>query len=310
MRISPTGGACWRGLAAAAVFGMLPAVAQADTGQGINYSVGATLTHDDNIFRLAPRADPRTGTGSIVQSDSFATTSLGMVAYKEIGIQRLNLDVQVNRSRYQRFQYLDNDGHNISGNWAWAVGHRLRGSLSLSSKASLSSFDETNSLARNINTITAKSASAYLQVAPDWEVFGILGSEDSANSATSDQAASYATRNTETGLRYGARAGHQLSLSLRQSRSDLVRQDNLDVRSTWVYSGLTRLSAGFGGVRRRDESAGTSDSSGATGNLNVAWEMSPKTQFSLAAHRDVEPAASRPCTRMRGYLPLRPRACH
>ena len=71
-----------------------------------------------------------------------------------------------------------------------------------------------------------------------------------------------------------------------------VHQDNVDVRSTWVYSGLTRLSAGFGGVRRRDESGGTSDSSGATGNLDVAWAMSPKTQFSLAARRDVEPATT------------------
>ena len=295
MRIAPTAGPCWRGLATAAALALLPAAAHADAGQGINYSVGASLTHDDNLLRLPPGFDPAGALGAIQKSDTFSTTSLGLVAYKEIGIQRLNLDVQVNRSRYRRFTYLDNDGHNIVGSWAWAVGHRLRGDLSFSSKESLSSFEDTNTRVRNINTVTAQSASAYLQVAPDWVLFGILGNDDSTNSATSNQAAGYASRNTETGLRYSARAGHQLSLSLRQSRSDdQVRQDNFDVRSTWVYSGLTRLSAGFGGVRRRDESGGgaTSDSSGATGNLDVAWAMSPKTQFSLAARRDVEPAAS------------------
>ena len=67
MRIAPTAGPCWRGLAAAAALALQPAAAHADAGQGVNYSVGATLTHDDNLFRLAPG---RNGVGQQHSPDS------------------------------------------------------------------------------------------------------------------------------------------------------------------------------------------------------------------------------------------------
>lgn len=276
----------------AAALGVLPAAAQGDAGDVFNYSLGATVMHDANLFRLAPGVDPQTTIGSNDKSDTLTTTSFGMVADKQIGIQRIKLDMQLSNARYRQFRRLDNDSYKLSGTWAWALGHRLHGDLSSSRKTALSGFDQIASTTRNINTTTTQSASAFLQVAPDWELFGVLGNNDSANSATASQAASYASRSTDTGLRYSARAGHQLSLSQRQVRSAPVHEDHVDARGTWVFSPMTRLSGGLGRVRRQTESGASADSSGATGNLNVAWEMSPKTQFNLAARQEISAAAS------------------
>ena len=164
MRNSPTGHRHWRGFAIAAALGVMPAAAQADAGNVVNYSLGAALTLDANLFRLAPGADPLTAIGSSDRSDTLTTTSFAIAADKQIGIQRLKLDMQLSNARYRCFRRLDNDSYNLSGTWARALGHRLHGDLSSSRKTALSSFDAIASTARNINTATTQSASACLLV--------------------------------------------------------------------------------------------------------------------------------------------------
>jgi exopolysaccharide biosynthesis operon protein EpsL len=281
----------WRGLAAAAV-GLLPPMAQADAGDVVNYSLGATVTRDANLFRLAPGVDPQTAIGSSDTGDSVTTTTVGVTADKQIGIQRLKLDMQLSSSRYGKFRRLDNDGHNLSGNWAWAVGSRVRGDLSASRKTALSGFDESASTSRNINTTTATGASVNLKLAADWEAFGVLNRNNSVNSAADRQAAAADSRSVETGIRYTAPAGHQLSLRQRRARSALVREDGVNAGAVWVASGLTRLSGDIGRTRRQTEGSTAGDSSGATGRLGLDWTLTPKTQLNMSVRQEVSAAAS------------------
>jgi exopolysaccharide biosynthesis operon protein EpsL len=276
----------------AAALGLLPCVARADAGDVINYSLGASVKRDDNLFRLAPGVDPRTAIGSSDASDTLTSTSVAVVADKQIGIQRLKMDMSFANTRYSQFRRLDNESYDVSGNWAWAVGQRLHGDLSAARKTALSSFDQIATTDRNINTVTSHSASVYLQVMPDWELFGVFGNTDSADSAAANQAASYSNRSTDTGIRYRARAGHQMTLLQRQVRSARVREEAVDASATWVYSPITQVSAGLGRVRRQVEGGAEADSSAATGNFAVGWVLSPKTQFNLAARQAVSAAAS------------------
>lgn len=282
----------WRQFVVAALSGMLPAFAQADAGNVINYSVGVTATEDANLFRLAPGVDPQTAIGSSDKSDTVTTTTVGVVADKEIGLQRLKLDMQLSKASYRKFRRLDNDSKNLAGNWAWAVGGRLRGDISTSRKTALSGFDQSASTTRNINTATTHSASLYLKLAADWEVFGVVGKNDSANSAADLQAASYLTRSTESGLRYTSPAGHQLTLRQRQTRSAQVSEDTVDASATWAYSAITQFSGGVGRVVRRAEGGATPETSGATGNLGVSWAPTGKTKLNLAMRQEVAAAAA------------------
>lgn len=270
---------------------MAPAMARADVGDVINYTVGTSITRDANLFRLAPGVDPQAAIGSGDKGDTVTTTTVGVAADKQIGIQRLKLDMQLSTSRYGKFRRLDNDGQNLSGNWAWAVGSRLRGDLSASRKIALSGFDESASTSRNINTTTATGVSLNLKLAADWEAFGALNRNNSVNSAADRQAAGADSRSVETGIRYNAPAGHQLSLRQRRARSALVREDGINASGTWVATGMTRLSGDIGRTRRQTEGGTGGESSGATGRLGLDWTLTPKTQLNMAVRQEVSAAA-------------------
>lgn len=282
----------WRELAAAAAIGLLPPMALADAGDVVNYSLGALVTRDANLFRLAPGVDPQAAIGSGDKSDTLTTTRLGVTADKQIGIQRLKLDMQLSNVRYRQFRRLDNDSHNLSAAWSWALGQRLHGDLSTSRNTALSGFDESASTSRNIQTTTAHRASLNMKLAANWELFGVLGRNNSVNSAADRQAASADSRSVETGIRYAAPAGHQLSLRQRKARSALVSEDGLNAGGAWVASAMTRISGDIGRLRRQAENGTGGDSSGATGRLGLDWTFSPKTQLNLALRQEVSAAAS------------------
>ncbi|KAF0161676.1 MAG: hypothetical protein FD157_4117 [Rhodocyclaceae bacterium] len=272
--------------------GLLLTAAQAQAGRTLTltYSLGAAVTHDANLFRLAPSVDPLTAIGSSDKSDTLTTTSIGVVADKELGIQRLKLDMQLGKSRYRQFRRLDNDHYQISATWHWALGRRLHGDLTSSRKTSLTGFDDSGLTTRNMNTLTTRSGSAYLQLAPDWDLFGVLSTNESANSAADRQAAGYVSHGTELGLRHSSPNGHQFTLRRRQGRSAVVRQEDVEASGTWAFSGISRLSGGLGRSRRQTEGVATSDSSGATGRLALDWTPSAKTQLNLAARQEISPA--------------------
>lgn len=269
---------------------VLSKAALADAGHVLNYSLGATLIQDSNIFRLAPGVDPQTAIGASDRGDMLTTTTAGLSAEKEIGLQRLKLDMQLSQSRYRKFRRLDNDGHSVVANWSWAVGSRLHGELSSSRRTALSGFAQTASTTRNLNTATTHSASLYLKLAADWEAFGVAGNNTSANSAVENQAASYQSHTTEGGLRYTSPAGHQLSVLQRQVRSALVREDSLIANGTWAYSAMTQLSGSLGRLRRHVDAGTVPDSSGAIGTLNLNWAPLAKTRFNLALRQEIIPA--------------------
>ena len=271
---------------------LVAAQAQAGRTLTLTYSLGTSVTRDANLFRLAPGVDPLAAIGSTEKGDTLTTTSLGLVAEKELGIQHLKLDMQLGNTRFSQFRRLDNDHYKLSASWQWALARRLHGDLAFSRKTSLTGFDESPQTTRNINTTTTQSCSAYLQVGPDWELFGVLGQNNSANSAADRQAASYISRNTDTGLRHTTAGGHQLIVRKRQVRSALVRQDDVEASATWTYSPLAQLSGGLGHSRRHAEGGTAADSQGSTGRLRIDWTPSPKTRFNLATRQEIAAAAS------------------
>jgi len=274
--------------------GLLLYATQASAGRTLTltYSLGSTVTRDANLFRLAPDVDPQTAIGSRDRSDTVTTTNLGVVADKELGIQRLKLDLQLSTSRYRQFRRLDNDNYNFSGTWQWVLGRRLHGDLSSSRRTALSGFDDSPVTSRNINTLTVHSGNVHFQVAPDWDLFAVLTQNESMNSAADRQTSNYTSRMIDGGVRHVAAAGHQLTLLRRRVDSALVRQDDIEASGAYALSPMTRLSGAVGRSRRHTESGATGVSSGTTGRLGLDWTPSPKTQFNLAARQEISAAAS------------------
>lgn len=274
--------------------GLLLHATQADAGRTLTltYSLGSTVTRDANLFRLAPDVDPLTAIGSGDRSDTVTTTSIGLIAEKELGIQRLKLDLQLSTSRYRQFRRLDNDNYNFSGTWKWALGRRLHGDLSSSRRTALTGFDDSPVTSRNINTLTVHSCNAHLEVAPDWDLFGAIGQNESLNSAADRQTSNYSSRSIDAGLRHTSAAGLQLTLLRRRVDSALVRQDSVEASGAYALSPMTRLSGALGRSRRQADNGATSESSGATGRLGLDWTPSPKAQFNLTARQDISAAAS------------------
>ena len=69
--------------------------------------VEATLTTDDNVFRISKDIDPATVIGSSSRADTYHATAFGLNAEMPLSLQRFVANLTFNSTRYQRFSGLE-----------------------------------------------------------------------------------------------------------------------------------------------------------------------------------------------------------
>ena len=280
---------------------MAGAAARADRGDVVNFSVAASQTHDDNVFRLTPTTDPLQAIGSTERDDTTTTTTVGVTVDKTIGRQRLKLDTQLSAVRYRRFRLLDHEPNQIDATWLWQFGNRLHGELGSSRKQSMSGFGDFRTPVKNIKTLETRSGSIYLQFGAYWEGFvgAVRGVSENSNAAqiTGDSR----TETKETGLRFGPASGNWLRWKLRQSDARYPNQqftagsrvDNsylqrdIEMEGSWQLTGASRVSGMVGQSRRRHDDVPARDYSGPTGRIAWDWQPTGKSLLNVTARRSL-----------------------
>ena len=262
--------------------------ANADSLDTWNVSVGTSVSHHRNIFHLSDSADVRALTGSSSRSDVVTASNVGLKVSKPYSLQRFELDANLVKYDYRKFDYLDFTATNYAAAWRWSLTPNLRGNLTGSRQESLNSFtDNRNFRTRNIRTNDNYRFDADLDLSAGWHLLGGAFQTRRKNSDTFIQERDNTVTSSELGGRYDFTSGTSLGYLNRTGRGTY---DNLDqpipfptlldnkfsqtenlVFMSWPITAQAGLSGRIGQLKRKHDHFSARDFSGTIGSLNLNW---------------------------------------
>jgi len=256
-------------------------------------------TYDDNVFRLSKDVDPAIVILSSSKGDTYRTTSLGFNLDAPVSRQRFQAGYTWNENRYNRFNDLDNEGHDARAIWLWQLGNDLSGQLGYTETSALASFAFTQS--RTLDRLRTRQAlfnGAYM-VTPRWRLQAGVRGLDQTNGDPQRQIYDINVRYTDVSVSYVTPANTSVGFSSRTedgrfpnpgiSVDNAYRQGSVGIVADWTLSGATHLSARADRVSRRYAHVPEQNFDGNTARAQYDWK--PTGKFSLAAvvQRDIFP---------------------
>jgi len=268
--------------------------ARADADDTVKVTVGATVVHDDNLFRLSSSADPNVVLGKPTKGDDITISSLALKLNKPYSLQRFELEASLVDYRYRTFDYLNFTALNYAAAWRWSVTPFLHGNLTSDRAQTLNSFsDFTGYGTRNLRTDENTRFDGVFEVSGSWRLLGGLAQSTRTNSQLFVQEGDTRLNTVEGGLRYDFRSGSSLSLVARDGRGvyfnrpqplsfpslfdNRFDQRENEVRLFWPVTGKTFIDARAAHVSRTHANFGERDYAGNVGNVNVIWNVTGKT---------------------------------
>ncbi len=291
---------CWPAWLAL-LLSVWPGWASAEQGDVLRPYVSYGVTYDDNLLRVNSAADAIASFGSEQTSDTINRATVGIIIDKQISLQRININLELNRDTFNRFSILDNDGRDFSGKWNWHLGNHLEGNLGASYTRSLGTFLEFRQLVRNDRTQNRKFADLAWRFHPSWRLRTSASTYDLENSIAAQRTQNRSEDATEVGVDYLASSGSHVGVQYRQvtgtfPNRQLVggslvdngyQQDEASAVVDWWYSGKTRLQLEAGMVKRNHNQVPARDFTGLTGRATLDWAPTGKITLSLAGWRDI-----------------------
>ena len=280
-------------------------VTYADSEDGLNFAVGSTVRHEDNLFRLpSGTPPPSAGSGnSSSKSDLISTIYAGIRFDKQYSLQRLQLDVTATQYDYRNNDYLNFTAVDYRGAWLWSVSPRLTGILSADKTSELTSFANLqNSTVRNKRTLENQRFMADWLVDGGWHLTGGVYRQRSKGDNNELSAFGDYDENTgELGIRYVAANDNSIAAVIRETDGKFIgtsldpvnfldtryRQSESQVRGIFRVSGNSLLDGRFGFVDRTYDHFSQRDYSGAVGELSYKWTPTGKLRLALTGGRNL-----------------------
>ena len=270
--------------------------------------VEETLTTDDNVFRISSGVDPATVIGSSSRGDTYRTTSFGLAAEVPVSLQRFVANLTFNNTRYQRFNQLDSNGHDLRASWLWQAGKDLAGELGYSDSASLASFAEllnTTSATPDRLTVRQEFVKGTWAVTPLWQLRGAGDHLEQRNSNVTTQDNDVNIDGVEAALNRLSKAGNSVGISTRVERAHFpvaepvsnisavygndYRQYSVGPTLDWTISGVSHLAVRASQVSRRYDQLGQRNFSGQIARAEYTWTPTGKLSVTAFAQRDISP---------------------
>lgn len=278
-------------------------IAWADAQDALNFSLGAAVDFEDNLFR---EPDSTPGTGNFHNSDQVYTTNAGIKIDKPYSLQRFQLDAGIVDNRYQRNTFLDYTAFNYRAAWLWQLTPNISGVLSADQQQVLNSFSEfrdfNNQLntARSIQTNQSYVFKADALIGGAWHVLGGVSEQRSRNSVAFNAVGNYVQDGIELGVEYVAPSENSITLMHRESKGDYGRaadavfqldsgfdQSETEAILDWRLSGKSAINAHFGYVDRQYDHFSSRDYDGFTGRLAYTWMPADKLRIITSISRNL-----------------------
>jgi exopolysaccharide biosynthesis operon protein EpsL len=275
----------------------LSAPAWADEQDALNFSAGAAVMFDDNLFRL-PDSE---------KSDRILTTNAGIKIDKPYALQRFQVDVNVVDNRYDSYSYLDYTAFNYRAAWLWQLTPNIKGTLSADQKQVLNSFADflgfNNQLTRtrNIQTNENRIFDVDALIGGGWHLLGGVSELRSRNSVTFDAVGDFVQAGANIGIKYVAPSENSIALVQRAFNGDYqgrvldvasqldtgFRQRETEAQLQWRLTGKSLIDARLGYVDREHDNFSSRDYDGVTGRLAYNWQPTGKLGITTSIARNI-----------------------
>jgi exopolysaccharide biosynthesis operon protein EpsL len=275
----------------------LSAPAWADEQDALNFSAGAAVMFDDNLFRL-PDSE---------KSDRILTTNAGIKIDKPYALQRFQVDANVVDNRYDSYSYLDYTAFNYRAAWLWQLTPNIKGTLSADQKQVLNSFADflgfNNQLTRtrNIQTNENRIFDVDALIGGGWHLLGGVSELRSRNSVTFDAVGDFVQAGANIGIKYVAPSENSIALVQRAFNGDYqgrvldvasqldtgFRQRETEAQLQWRLTGKSLIDARLGYVDREHDNFSSRDYDGVTGRLAYNWQPTGKLGITTSIARNI-----------------------
>lgn len=270
--------------------------AWADEQDTLNFSVGAGVTFEDNLFRLPDSANTRQSLGKSQRSDRVLVTNAGIKIDKPYSLQRFQVDLNLIDNRYDTYSYLDYTAFNYRAAWLWQLTPNIKGTLSADQQQVLNSFSEfrdfNNQLnrRRSIQTNENRIFDIDALVGGGWHLLGGVSELRSRNSITFNAVGDFIQTGANIGVKYVAPSENSIALIQRAYNGDYqgrvadapsqldsgFKQRETEALLQWRLTGKSLIDAKLGYVDREHDNFSSRDYDGVTGRLAYNWQPTGK----------------------------------
>ncbi len=255
------------------------------------------ITWDSNLFRLS------SASGN-VQSDRYATTSLGITGDIPWSLQRFQFAYTWFTTRYRENSALDFDGHTARVAWIWAVTPRLTGDVGAGESQSLASFAQfVGDRSKDVLKTRQAYANAVWTPTPTWRVHGAAGASDQKHDDPTRKIFDIQTVTGETGLTYVTTQDNRIGVALRFERGKTLdpvvsvqgtvdnsyRQRGIGLVGHYTLTGHSMVDGRVDYTKRDYDVDPRRDFSGPTLRLTHTWTPTAKIEVLTTLRREISP---------------------
>lgn len=275
-------------------------VALAAEGDVVRPYASATYFYDNNLRRFSTEERALAATGRRERADTFIQSQVGVIFDKKFSQQNFYIDVNVNKTKFDRASELDNDGKTMTGRWDWALGSKLHGKIEGFHKEALVPFSDFRGITQNLRTENRKVFDLIWRFHPSWQLRAGVAEYDVEYSATEQRAAALNETSQNLGLDYLANDDDVIGIVYRHARGDRpiaqrfgnllidnsYDQGEIKVRLQWKFSGKSNINFLGGFVERKHDELSQRDFRVWNSRLDYQYLMTGKTNFGLSAWQD------------------------
>ena len=266
----------------------------ADQQDPLNFIVGVSRLHDNNLFRSSKNE----------RSENITSAYAGIRLDKQYAQQRFKFDFTLTANRYQNYGILDFNAKDYKAAWLWTLTPYLTGTVSLDRKQTLNSFQDFQGTSlvniRNLNVRETQHFEADFSPHNVWHILGGFTRSTQKNSNNSSSFVgqdSFVSNSLDAGVRYNFRSGSSVTAMSHLRQGDYKdRQLNaaalfdtaydeqeVETKLDWILSGKSRLNARAAYVTRDHDHFSERDYSGLVGNIDFSWSPTAKIRMILSA---------------------------
>ena len=291
-------------LAAGALSGLTSLVALPAAAESHPFYIGVseTVSHDNNLLRLADGQQANTG---YTRGDTTMSTAFLAGIDQPFGRQRANANLSLRDVRYSTNSQFNNQGYTGSMGLDWSTAERISGSLSANANRSLSSFNNYQvGLLADKNYEDTQGLNALVSVGLVTQYSLELSAGHRAVSNTLDNPA-LQSRNfkQDTGgfaLRWRPSGISSLALGVHETRgrypkfsfingqyqADRFKQTTVDLTGSLVPRGASTVDFRIGQSQTRYDLNSARNYSGLTGTLGWNWQATGRFKLATRLSRD------------------------
>lgn len=261
----------------------------------------ANVENVDNLFRFSGDDEALSVLGSTNRSDTLTTFGVGGHLKVPVSRQKITLQGELRRTRYNRFDQLDNSNGELEGIWDWQIGSLLSGQLGYEYVRRISDFTELQQQVKDTEEQNRVYVSGTTRLHPRWSL--TLGGGGFDTGFEQRPQLDRRESNVFTELRYATRANTSVGINISRTDADLdisedvdpgagtslvsndYDEESINVVGTWEVTGLSVLNVSLGTTKRDHDQVRERDFDGATGRLTYSRKVSGKTDVDISVFR-------------------------